>query len=208
MRTLGVYLLYTAVVLGGIVRFWDSSGRVWLLIALAVYGLLLSLSMRVLATDAHMGVESGRLRRRTIILSAYLILQIALVMALFQLGAGADFFALLFVPLSLQAALFLGGRAGALWIVGFCIFMLIGLQGVESEPLFGLGMTLVYGGLCALFGGYAIQVRKAEAARRENQRLLSELGTAHSELERYSNQVEELAAEHERARLARELRIR
>ncbi len=203
MRTVGVYLLYAAVALRGLVRFWENPGRVGLLVVLLVYGLLLTVSMRVL-TDAG-PAETSRLRRQKIIACTYLILQTASVMALFRLGTGADFFALLFIPLSLQATLLFGGRGGALWIVLFWICMFIGLRGVEAEPLFGIGMTAVYGGLCLLFGGYAIQVRKAEAARRENQLLLTELRSAHAELERYANQVDELAAEHERTRLAREL---
>lgn len=205
MPTIGIYLLYAAVILRGVVRFWGSPGRIVLVVALAAYGLLLSVSMRLLGAERNVEAEDRSLRRRRIIVSAYLVLQIALVMALFRLGTGADFFALLFIPLSLQAVLFLGGRAGALWIAIFCISMLIGLQGVEPEPLFGPGMAAVYGGLCVLLGGYAIQIRNAQAARRENQRLLGELSTAHAELERYADQVEELAAERERTRLAREL---
>ncbi len=205
MRTIGTYLVYAAVVLRGLVRFWDNPGRVGLLIALAAYGLLLALSMHGLAAEGPSEVAAGRLERRRTVVSGYLILQLALVMVLFRFGTGADFFALLFIPLSLQAALLLGGRVGILWIALFCISMLIGLRGVESEPLFGLGMTVFYGGLCFLLGGYAIQIRKAQTARRENQRLIGELSLAHAELERYANQVEELAAEHERTRLAREL---
>src|SRR5512135_2621319 len=83
--------------------------------------------------------------------------------------------------------------------------MLVGLRGVEREPLFGIGMTVVYGGLCFLFGGYAYQVQRAQAARLENQRLLGELRSAQAELQRYADQLNDLAAEHERSRLAREL---
>lgn len=205
MRTIGVYLLYTAVALRGLIRFWDNPGRIELLVALAAYGLLLGFSMRLLRAKGLPELEGGPLRRETAFVSLYLILQSALVMVLFRLGTGADFFALLFIPPSLQAVLFLGGRAGALWVAAFCISMLVGLRGVEPEPLFGPGMTVVYGGLCFLLGGYARQIRKAETARRENQRVLSELSTANAELERYADQVEELAAEHERTRLAREL---
>ncbi len=203
MRVVGIYLLYAAVALRGLVRFWDNPGRVSLVAVLLAYGLLLTLSLQVLAAEGP--TETDRLRRQKIIVSAFLFLQTGLVMALFRLGTGADFFALLFIPLSLQATLFFGGQLGVLWILLFGICMLIGLRGVEAEPLFGAGMTVVYGGLCLLFGGYAIQVRKAEAARLENQRLLTELSAAHTELERYANQIEEFAAEHERSRLAREL---
>ena len=66
-------------------------------------------------------------------------------------------------------------------------------------------MALNYGGLCFLFGGYAYQVRKAEAARSETQRMLGELQVTHGQLREHASQQEELAAEQERNRLAREL---
>jgi len=64
---------------------------------------------------------------------------------------------------------------------------------------------VIYSGACFLFGGYAYQVEKAEAARRQNERVLDELQNAHRRLQGYAAQVEELAAEQERSRLAREL---
>ena len=73
----------------------------------------------------------------------WLLVQAACVTGLFALGTGADFFAVLFVPLSLQAVMRFGGRAGSLWIAFFCACMFLGLRGVEREPLFGLGMTAV-----------------------------------------------------------------
>ena len=66
-------------------------------------------------------------------------------------------------------------------------------------------LALNYGGLCFLFGGYAYQVRKAKAARTETERMVGELQVAHSQLRAYASQKEELAAEQERNRLAREL---
>jgi signal transduction histidine kinase len=66
-------------------------------------------------------------------------------------------------------------------------------------------MTLFYGGVSFLFGGYAHQIQKAEAARSQNQSILGELQVAHCHLQGYAAQVEDLAAEQERSRLAREL---
>ncbi len=198
MRTVGVYLLFAATALRGIVRFWDNPGRGGLLALLATYGLLLILMLR-------MPRPAGPSRGRTLLSAAGLLAQAACAMGLFTLGTGADFFALLFVPLSLQAVLLFGGRAGSLWIAFFCACMLVGLRGVESQALFGLGMTAVYGGLCFLFGGYAHQVQRAEAARLANQRLLGEMQSAQAGLQRYADQLDDLATEHERSRLAREL---
>ncbi len=198
MRTVGVYLLFAATALRGIVRFWDNPGRAGLLALLVTYGLLLILMLR-------MPRAARPSRGRALLSAAGLMAQAACAMGLFTLGTGADFFALLFVPLSLQAVLLFGGRAGSLWIAFFCACMLVGLRGVERELLFGLGMTAVYGGLCFLFGGYAHQVQRAEAARLENQRLLGEIQSAQAGLQRYTNQLDDLATEHERSRLAREL---
>jgi signal transduction histidine kinase len=66
-------------------------------------------------------------------------------------------------------------------------------------------MSIFAGGLCLLFGSYAHQVQKAERAHRHNQLLLDDLHVANQQLQDYATQVEGLAAEQERGRLAREL---
>jgi len=75
----------------------------------------------------------------------------------------------------------------------------------EKGWAFGLTMTVLNTGYCLLFSGYARQVQRAEAVRRHNQRLLGELQVAHRRLQGYALQVEGLATEQERGRLAREL---
>jgi signal transduction histidine kinase len=59
--------------------------------------------------------------------------------------------------------------------------------------------------VCFLFGGYAAQVLKAEAAHQQNRRTFNDLQSAHRQLQGYADQVANLALEHERNRLAREL---
>lgn len=66
-------------------------------------------------------------------------------------------------------------------------------------------MALLYGGACLFSGGYAHLIHRAEDARRENQRRFDQLQAAHREIQGYATQREELAAERERSRLAREL---
>jgi signal transduction histidine kinase len=75
----------------------------------------------------------------------------------------------------------------------------------DVGPLFGLVMGILYSGICFLFGGYAHQVQKAEAARLQNQRTFHELQEAHRQLQGHADQQANLAVEHERSRLAREL---
>jgi signal transduction histidine kinase len=59
--------------------------------------------------------------------------------------------------------------------------------------------------MCFLFGGYAHQVQKAEAARAQNQYAFNELQATHRQLQGYADQVAGLAVEHERNRIARDL---
>ncbi len=134
----------------------------------------------------------------------YLLLQAAIITALLFNRPQQDFFALLFVPISLSAVLICGKR-GFWWIAAFALALAVPLIALRSDWRLGAVLALNYGGLCFLFGGYAYQVRRAEATRRENQRMVGELQVAHSQLRTYAGQKEELAAEQERNRLAREL---
>lgn len=66
-------------------------------------------------------------------------------------------------------------------------------------------MALLFGGICYLVGSYAHMIRKAETARRENQRTFDELRDAHWQLQGIAAQRQELAAAKERVLFAREL---
>jgi signal transduction histidine kinase len=112
---------------------------------------------------------------------------------------------LLFIPLSLDAVSFFGRRTGFLSIAIFSLAMFVTLLFSDVGPLFGLVMGILYSGVCFLFGGYADQVQKAEAAQMQNQRTFHELQVAHRQLQGYADQKATLAVEHERSRLAREL---
>jgi signal transduction histidine kinase len=116
-----------------------------------------------------------------------------------------DFFANLFIPLSIQAVLIFGRRVGFICIAFFSLVMALPLLNSEEGTLFGVAMIFLYTGTNYLFGGYAYQVEKAEKARIQNQRTFDDLQSAHRQLQGYAGQVEALAAEQERNRLAREL---
>jgi len=135
----------------------------------------------------------------------YLLLQTVLVVALFSIPPHVDFFAGLFIPLSLQAVLLLGRHLGYLCIALFPVAMFVPLTANEKGWPFALIMSCFSAGLYFVFGSYAHQVQRAETARRQNQRLLGELQAANRQLQGYAAQLEELAAEKERGRLAREL---
>jgi signal transduction histidine kinase len=135
--------------------------------------------------------------------AVYLVLQTALVFALLTFPDPPDFFAALLAILSMQVMLRLNPRIGALWI---------GLCGLIMAPLLArtygtetVALTLIYTGVSALFGSYALATRRAQEARVQNRALAQELERGNRELQAYSTQLEGLAVARERSRLAREL---
>jgi signal transduction histidine kinase len=199
MRTLGVYLVFAAVVLRTAVVLSIRPEFPVVMTLLAGYGLLLFgrmlLSRRTSTRQQHF----------TQLQITYLSLQSILVIAALTLSSYEDFLALLFIPLSLDAVSFFGRRAGFAGISIFSLAMIATLLFSDVGPLFGLAMGILYSGICFLFGGYAHQVQKAETARLHNQRTFHELEATHRQLQGYAYQRTNLAIEHERMRLAREL---
>jgi signal transduction histidine kinase len=202
MRTVGVFLIHAGVTLRCLIRLPRMQHPGWVIALLALNAALLILeawlSRRRASHPAEAPAFDVDLR------PVYLILQAAIITGLLFSRPNQDFFALLFIPISLSAVLFYGKR-GFLWIAAFSLALAVPLITSNSGWRFGVVMALNYGGLCFLFGGYAYQVRKAEAARSETQRMLVELQVAHGQLRDYASQKAELAAEQERNRLAREL---
>jgi signal transduction histidine kinase len=197
MRTIGVYLIFAAVALRGVVVTTDAPYFTAVLAYLAAYGLLLF-------------AETWTIHRKPLSQSpyaqvVYLLLQSALVIGLLVVSDYEDLFANLFIPLSLDAVSFFGRRTGYLCIAVFSLALTSTLFFSAEGKIFGLAMGGLYSGVCFLFGGYATQVLKAEAARDQNQRTYHELQLAHCQLQGYADQVANLAVEHERNRLARDL---
>lgn len=205
MRTLGGFLIFAAVWLRGAVEFAGAAELVQVHALLFAYGLLFLAGSRMFARWPAPGEGVRAWWSQAWLPLLYLLVQSGLAMALMFIRPQWDFFGLLFIPISLQAVLHYGRGAGLRLITIFSILMALPLLASEEGPLFGLAMTGLYSGMCFLFGGYAHQVMKAEAARRQNQQTLVELQAAHSRLLDYAAQVEELTAEYERNRLAREL---
>jgi signal transduction histidine kinase len=217
MRTIGVYLIFAAVVLRGAVVAADEPYFTAVLGLLAAYGLLLFVETWLTHSDSKVSrlwnsrlqAKSGDYALRSFALrfsaAIYLLLQSAIVIGLLIVSDYEDLFANLFIPLSLDAVAFFGRRVGYLCIAGFSLALTGALLFSSEGQLFGLAMGGLYSGVCFLFGGYASQVLKAEAARNENQRAFNELQIAHRQLQGYADQVASLAVERERNRLAREL---
>ena len=216
MRKIGVYLVYAAVALRALVVFPYDPQRTRIVVLLAIYGLLLLAEPWVSKFRPVRWIEPvaqepvlNKVKPQPLfsvwLPLGYLALQTGLVVGLMRVLPLEDFFANLFIPLSLQAVLFFGRRLGFLCIAFYSLAMAGPLLSSEEGKLFGLAMTFLYSGTNFLFGGYAYQVEKAETARNQNQRTFDELQSAHRQLQGYAGQVEALAAEHERNRLAREL---
>ncbi len=207
----GMWLIYAGVVLRVVVRYAGLPQLSQVVLLFVGYGLLLFVEpfLKVRLSSDQPGLSQaepgGHIEQQRWLSAAYLGLQTALVAAMFSIPPHSDFFAGLFIPLSLQAVLFFGRRVGFLCIAAFPVVMLVALIGGGRDWRFALTMSLFTGGLCLLFGSYAHQVQKAEGARSQNRALLRELQVANQQLRGYAAQTEELAAEQERNRLAREL---
>lgn len=201
MRTAGVFLIFAAVTLRGFVIFSAEPQFMLIMGLLAGYGLLLS--GKTWFTDREAKVKESPSGKRW--MSAYLLLQATLVLVLLIVSWSEDFFALLFIPLSLDVISHFGRRYGYVWIAAFSLALTGALLLAEEGQIFGVAMGVFYSGLCFLFGGYAHQVRKAELAHTQNQRMFKELESAHYQLQGYATRAANLAMEKERNRLAREL---
>ena len=217
MRKVGVYLIYAAVALRGLVRLANEPEFGPAAALLAMFGLLLVLAeTRIVrrgplrfsqAEHSGLALRHGGepTQGEPWLPLVYLLLQSGLVVGLLFVPPIMDFFGLLFISLSMQAVFFFGWRPGLLCIALFNLAMLGPMLVDEKGWIFGLTMTVLNTGYCLLLSGYVHQVQRAETVRRHNQHLLGELQVAHRRLQGYAAQVEELAAERERSRLAREL---
>jgi signal transduction histidine kinase len=133
----------------------------------------------------------------------YLFVQTSLVFVLISLPSTPDFMGALLGVLSMQVMLRLAGRIGALWI-GVCAVTLA-LIFFPSYSYEAIAFVLIYTAGSVFFGSYIRAIRRAQAARLQNQALAADLEKTNRQLQEYSTQVEQLAAARERNRLAREL---
>jgi signal transduction histidine kinase len=115
-----------------------------------------------------------------------------------------DFYAMLYLCLTLTASMALPFGRDILWMGVFCVSAVSGLlfaYGVSEGPLY----TPSYLGGVIFIGLYGRANRKAADARRKSEELRGKLEEANLRLRAYAEQAEETATVQERARLAREL---
>jgi len=134
----------------------------------------------------------------------YLLCQTALVFTLLSRPGFTDFFGSLLPILGMQVMLRLKPMIGGIWM-GLCapIMMLLLVRTYGTTP--AIALTLIYTAGNVFFGTYTLAMRRAQAARLQNQTLAGELQEANEQLHDYSTQLEQLAVARERNRLAREL---
>jgi signal transduction histidine kinase len=199
MHIIAVYLMFAAVVLRTVVVMSGHTGFPILLALLSAYGLLLFIRTG-LARQSNRRFLPTRISQ-----FVYLFLQASLVILLLIISSYEDFLATLFVPLGLDAVAFFGRRFGYGIILIFSLSIIITFLFSDVGRLFGMVMGILYSGLCFLFGGYADQIQKAKTAHDHNESVFQELQKAHLQLQGFADQRENLAIEHERGQLAREL---
>jgi len=133
----------------------------------------------------------------------YLMLQTVLIFGLLGMPRFNDFFASLFVILSMQVMLYLGSKIWVTWI-GLCALVTTLLL-VETYEKQIFALVLLYTAGNVFYGFYAQATRRAQVTHVENLALAMELQEANQKLQSYSTQMEQLVVARERNRLARDL---
>jgi signal transduction histidine kinase len=196
-----IYFFAISTAIRGLIHFQGRTSQ-WLVTGLlAAFFLLLT-------------IELWLSRRSPWYTYLYLAIQTPIIAILLLIPAASittDYFAALFIPLTLQAMRVLPPRTGFRWITFFAvvttILMLYRYGWGEGVP-FILTYTVAYlfaGSYMAFMRQADTAREEAEAARQESQALLTKLQGAHRQLQAYAAQAEELAATKERNHLAREL---
>jgi signal transduction histidine kinase len=132
-----------------------------------------------------------------------LALQSLVVIALLLTDPKLDYYALLFVGLSIVAGSSLPPRASMVWVGMLCLVAVLGLVTGFGAKAAAFAPTYVAG--CLIIGLYGRASRNAETARARSEELRAELEAANRRLHAYAERAEEAAAEQERSHLARDL---
>ena len=133
----------------------------------------------------------------------FLALQALVVVALLLTRPQFDFYALLFVGLSIVAGSGLSTRSAAVWIAAICVVCVLALAASFGRDAAIYAPSYIAGSL--IIGLYGRATQNAEIARARSEQLRVELEAANRRLHAYAERAEEAAAEQERAHLARDL---
>jgi signal transduction histidine kinase len=186
------YLIFAAVVVRLATQAATQGFRPWLPAALLAVFLVLSLLQPVL----H--------RRWPAALQPALALAAAVVTGLLFTKPREDYYALLYVALSLSVTRYLPLGANPYWLGGLCALLVAALLWVYGGSE-GLSYIPTYIAGVLVIGLYGRANRKAEEARARSEELAARLQETNRLLKKYAERAEEVAAAQERTRLAREL---
>lgn len=134
----------------------------------------------------------------------YLGIQCALVLKMLSLCPDFDFVVVLFLILAYQVSLAFTGWNRWIWI-SFLVLLTAGSLIFFLGWIKGLALALTTMAAEIVLPAYVMVNHETELAQARSQQLLNELQDTHQQLQRYADQVEELAAIQERNRLASEL---
>jgi signal transduction histidine kinase len=193
------YLIIGSVA-GRMLPYYLSTGDQWIVIGLLVFYVLL------------FTIEGIVSRRFPVSLYPYFIIQLAVTLYLClevnSYDGPQDYFAMLILPLCIQAMWRLPQKVGLL-CVSFLAFVMAASMVIYYQKYDhsweGVGYGLAYVAACILIAVFSSATQKAEQAHRESQALNTELQIANQKLQAYARQVEQMAAAEERTRLARDL---
>jgi signal transduction histidine kinase len=143
-------------------------------------------------------------RRLPALMQLLLALSAALATGLMFTEPRLDYYAVLYIALSLAANRYLPLRYIPYWLGGLCallsaaLFLVFGMaEGLSYVPTYIAGVLFI--------GLYGRANRKAEEARIHSEELLGQLQESNRRLKVYEERAEEVAAAQERTRMAREL---
>ena len=143
-------------------------------------------------------------RRLPLLLQPLLGLAAAIVTALLFTEPSQDYYALLYVALSLSVTRYLGLKASSYWLGAICL-LLTGVLTAVFGVAEGMSYIPTYVAGVLFIGLYGRANRKAEEARARSEGLAARLQEANRRLQVYAERAEEVAAAQERTHLAREL---
>ena len=184
------YLVLIAVAILGMQMLEPGRQRAIGIGLLLAFGVILTLGPSADAPDWKKHLHLALL---TIITAGLLILQ-----------PNFGVFPMLFFILAPIAMMIFPQRIGFMWIGIFTVVTGV-IFFALAPPLAAFMALLPFSAGYWFFGTFARAMASAEEARKESQKLLSELQTAHRQLQEYAAQVEELAVAEERNRLSREM---
>jgi signal transduction histidine kinase len=189
--TIALYLVTATVIVRTLVENRDPSLLPWYLVLAAVFVILHTLVWW---------------RRGLPHWSLHLIfaVQCLVLTGMLALKPDMEYITTFFVPLSYQAAVRFTGRARWGWPLIFALFTLAPLM-VWLGPLRGLAFALLNTAGVFVLPAFAAATEDIERAHAESEAMIKELEGTRARLQASIDQVDELAAMEERARLAREL---